>query len=213
MAQKYRIYINQKVILVTESAPAQAENYEQLDQQSFDLKILYNQLTTNNAGLYYYVLCDNAKAFLKQVMKSVTLIEAAGGLVKNDKGNYLFIYRNGKWDIPKGKLEKGEKPKEGAIREVEEECGITIDNCGKKIVNTYHVYTSRGEVVLKKTYWYKMKYKGKAKLKPQIEEGITDVKWLSKKEINMVTNNTFPSIMDVLAKRDLLADIPAPLSE
>ena len=146
-------------------------------------------------------------------MKSVTLIEAAGGLVKNDKRNYLFIFRNGKWDIPKGKLEKGEKPKEGAVREVEEECGIAIDECGKKIVNTYHVYTSKGEVVLKKTHWYKMKYTGKAKLKPQIEEGITEVRWMTKKDISLVADNTFPSIMDVLLKRDLLSDIPAPLSE
>jgi 8-oxo-dGTP pyrophosphatase MutT (NUDIX family) len=213
MALKYRIYINQKVILITESAPAKVEMYEQLDQQSFDLKTLYSKIIGNNPKLYYYVLCDDAKAFLKKVMKSTTLIEAAGGLVKNDKGNYLFIFRNGKWDLPKGKLEKGEKPKESAVREVEEECGIPIEKCGKKLVNTYHVYTIKGEVVLKKTYWYKMKYKGKAKLKPQIEEGITDVRWMGRKDIDLVAGNTFPSIMDVLLKRDLLADIPAPLSE
>jgi 8-oxo-dGTP pyrophosphatase MutT (NUDIX family) len=102
---------------------------------------------------------------------------------------------------------------EGAVREVEEECGISIDKCGKKIVNTYHVYTLKGAVVLKKTYWFKMKYDGKAKLKPQIEEGITEVRWMGKKDINLVAGNTFPSIMDVLLERDLLADIPAPLSE
>lgn len=146
-------------------------------------------------------------------MKSVTVIEAAGGLVKNGKKDFLFIFRNGKWDLPKGKLEKGEKPKEGAVREVEEECGIAIDKCGKKIVNTYHVYTVKGEVVLKKTYWYKMKYKGKGKLVPQIEEGITDVRWMGKNDIKLVAGNTFPSIMDVLLKRDLLANIPVPLSE
>jgi 8-oxo-dGTP pyrophosphatase MutT (NUDIX family) len=213
MAQKYRIYINQKVILITESVPKHPEKYESLEQQSFDLKTLYPKVINNNDKSYYYVLCDNAKAFLKQIIKSVTLIEAAGGLVKNSKGDYLFIFRNGKWDIPKGKLEKGEKPRAGAVREVEEECGISIGDCGKKIVNTYHVYTVKGEVVLKKTHWYKMKYKGKEKLKPQFEEGITEVRWLNKREINTVTDNTFPSIMDVLLKRDLLVDIPAPLSE
>jgi len=201
------------VVLITQSVPAHTEQYEQLDQQSFDLKTLYPKIIADNTRLYYYVLVADAKAFLKKVMKSVTLIEAAGGLVKNDRGQFLFIFRNGKWDIPKGKLEKGEKPKEGAVREVEEECGIAIDECGKKIVNTYHVYTSKGEVVLKKTYWYKMKYAGKAKLKPQIEEGITEVRWMTKKDISMVADNTFPSIMDVLLKRDLLSDIPAPLSE
>jgi 8-oxo-dGTP pyrophosphatase MutT (NUDIX family) len=213
MALKYRIYINQKVVLITETTPAQPEMYEQLDQQSFDLKTLYNKIIGNNPKLYYYILCEDAKAFLKKVMKSVTLIEAAGGLVKNSKKDYLFIFRNGKWDLPKGKLEKGEKPKAGAVREVEEECGISIDKCGDKIVNTYHVYTIKGEVVLKKTHWYKMKYKGKGKLKPQIEEGITDVRWMAKNDITLVAGNTFPSIMDVLLKRDLLANIPVPLSE
>jgi 8-oxo-dGTP pyrophosphatase MutT (NUDIX family) len=177
------------------------------------LKTLYNKVSGDNPKAYYYVLCDDAKAFFKKVKKSVTLVEAAGGLVKSKKDGYLFIFRNGKWDLPKGKLEKGEKPEEGAVREVEEECGISIDKCGKKIVNTYHVYTLKGAVVLKKTYWFKMKYDGKAKLKPQIEEGITEVRWMGKKDINLVAGNTFPSIMDVLLERDLLADIPAPLSE
>lgn len=201
------------MILLTETVPAHPENYEQLDAQTFDLKKIYNQLSSGNQQLYYFVLCKDTKAFLQKIKKSVTVIEAAGGLVKNQKGDYLFIFRNGKWDIPKGKLEKGEKPKQSAVREVEEECGIAIGKCGDKIINTYHVYTMKGEVVLKETYWYKMKYKGKAKLVPQTEEGITDVKWLSKKDIATVTSNTFPSIVDVLWKRDLLTEIPAPLLE
>ncbi len=199
--------------MITQTTPANADKYEQLDQQSFDLKTLYNKVIGNNPRLYYYVLCDDAKAFLKKMMKSVTVIKAAGGLVKNDRGNFLFIFRNGKWDLPKGKLEKGEKSEEGAVREVEEECGISIGKCGKKIVNTYHVYTIKGEVVLKKTYWYKMKYKGNARLKPQIEEGITDVRWMDRSDINTVAGNTFPSIKDVLLRRDLLANIPTPLLE
>ncbi|UEG54142.1 NUDIX domain-containing protein [Mucilaginibacter daejeonensis] len=199
--------------MITQTTPANADKYEQLDQQSFDLKTLYNKVIGNNPRLYYYVLCDDAKAFLKKMMKSVTVIKAAGGLVKNDRGNFLFIFRNGKWDLPKGKLEKGEKSEEGAVREVEEECGISIGKCGKKIVKTYHVYTIKGEVVLKKTYWYKMKYKGNARLKPQIEEGITDVRWMDRSDINTVAGNTFPSIKDVLLRRDLLANIPTPLLE
>lgn len=187
--------------------------YEQLDQQSFELKSFFSKVAGSSSQLYYYILCDDARAFLKKIVRSNILIEAAGGLVKNSKGNYLFIYRNDKWDLPKGKLEKGEKPKEGAVREVEEECGIRIDDCGKKIINTYHVYTLKGEVVLKKTYWYKMKYKGKGKLKPQTEEGITDVQWFDKGRIATVTGNTFPSIVDVLWKRNLLTEIPVPLSE
>ena len=141
------------------------------------------------------------------------MIEAAGGMVTNSKGAFLFIYRNGKWDLPKGKIEKGEKNREGAVREVEEECGITVSAIGQKICKTYHTYTVKGEVVLKRTHWYEMSYKGAEKLKPQKEEGITEVRWFRKGHIDAIVKNTFPSIMDVLAKMDLFKDKPAPLSE
>lgn len=156
-------------------------------------------------------MCDNSKAFLKKIIKSITLIEAAGGLVKNAEGDYLFIYRNDKWDLPKGKLEKSEKKKEGGVREVEEECGISINKAGKKIISTYHTYIFKGEVVLKKTYWYSMKYKGNETLTPQLEEGITDVKWFNKGHMEDIKNNTFPSIIDVLEKVGLLTDMVTPL--
>ena len=84
---------------------------------------------------------------------------------------------------------------------------------GERICKTYHTYTYKGEVVLKRTYWYEMSYKGAEKLKPQKEEGITDVRWFRKGHIDAIVNNTFPSIMDVLAKMDLFTDKPAPLSE
>ncbi|MGZ3822721.1 MAG: NUDIX domain-containing protein, partial [Mucilaginibacter sp.] len=90
---------------------------------------------------------SDTKEYLKRVIKSISLIEAAGGMVENKKGEYLFIYRNDKWDLPKGKIEKGEGKREGAIREVEEECGIMVSGIGKRICKTYHTYTFKGEVV------------------------------------------------------------------
>jgi 8-oxo-dGTP pyrophosphatase MutT (NUDIX family) len=212
MAQKYRIYINEKVILLTESAPKKKENYEQIDVEVFDLKIIYTWVLAHHSN-FFYVLCNDAKAFLKTVAKSVILIQAAGGLVKNENKAYLFIYRNNKWDLPKGKVEKEESNKEAAVREVEEECGIKVSELGDKICKTYHVYISRGDVVLKKTHWYKMGCKGQEKLKPQREEGITDARWFKKEHIGPIVANTFPSIMDVLVKQDLIRDKPAPLSE
>ena len=159
----------------------------------------------------FYVLCPDAKAFLKRVKQSVTLIKAAGGLVKNEKKALLFIYRNDKWDLPKGKIEKDETVKEAAVREVEEECSITISKLGDKICKTYHVYIAKGEVVLKKTWWYSMKSKGQNKLKPQLEEGITDVRWFKKDEIDPILSNTFPSIIEVLEKADLIKERQWPL--
>jgi 8-oxo-dGTP pyrophosphatase MutT (NUDIX family) len=212
MAQKYRIYINEKVILITESEPKSKENYEQIAPEVFDLKMIYTWVLAHPKR-FFYVPCQDAKVFMKEVTKSLTLIEAAGGLVLNENGKYLFIFRNGKWDLPKGKIEKDEKIKDAAVREVEEECGITVGKLNEKICKTYHVYVNRGEVVLKKTHWFNMGYYGQEKLKPQKEEGITDVRWFKKSQIDTILKNTFPSIADVLAKEKLIKDKPMPLSE
>ncbi|WP_299590456.1 NUDIX domain-containing protein [Mucilaginibacter sp.] len=206
MAQKYRIYVNEKVILLTESEPKKVQNYKQIDAEAFDLKILYTWVL-NHQSKFFYVLCDDAKAFLKAVSKSIWLIKAAGGLVKNEYNEYLFIYRNDKWDLPKGKIEKQEGTKEAAVREVEEECGIKVSKLDEMICKTYHSYILKGEVVLKKTYWFNMRCKGQNNLKPQREEGITDVRWFKKEDISPIVENTFPSIMDVLVKEKLVEGI------
>jgi 8-oxo-dGTP pyrophosphatase MutT (NUDIX family) len=213
MAQKYRIYINEKVILITQSVPKNVERYQKIDAQSFDLKSFYNEFNGKPGNKFFFLLCLDAKEYLKSIINSNTLINAAGGMVTNPRGEYLFIYRNDKWDLPKGKIEKGEGKRVGAVREVEEECGITVTEIGERICKTYHTYTYKGEMVLKRTYWYRMTYKGAEKLKPQKEEGITDVRWFRKGHIDAIVKNTFPSIMDVLVKMDLFKDKPAPLSE
>ncbi len=189
------------------------ERYQKIDAQNFDLRAFYNKYNGQPGNKYFFLLCSDAKRYLKKVIKNIILIEAAGGMVVNSKDAYLFIYRNGKWDLPKGKLERGEGKKQGAIREVEEECGIAVSSIGKRICKTYHTYTVKGEVVLKRTYWYQMAYLGAGKLKPQKEEGITKVQWFKKGHVDAIVKNTFPSIMDVLAKMDLFKDKPAPLSE
>ena len=203
MAQKYRIYINEKVILVTDSVPKKLQAYEKIDADAFDLKIVYTWVLANSKDMFF-ILCDDPKSFLQTVKKSLPLIEAAGGLVENENNEYLFIFRNGKWDIAKGKIEKKERVKQAAVREVEEECGIKVNSIEKKICNTYHSYVYKGEVVLKKTHWFNMRSKGQNKLKPQKEEGITEARWLKKEGICLIADNTYPSIMDVLKKKRLV---------
>ncbi|MCQ6956978.1 NUDIX domain-containing protein [Mucilaginibacter sp. JC4] len=212
MAQKYRIYINEKVILLTVKTPKNETLYQKVDGEHFDLKIVYHWVD-KQPGKLFYVLCDDAKAFLKKVIKNSAVIEAAGGLVTNQDGEHLFIYRNDKWDLPKGKIEKKEKTKVAAVREVEEECGIKVNTLEEKICKTYHTYIYKGEVVLKKTHWFKMGYKGKAKLVPQLEEGITDVRWFKKEDVATIVKNTFPSIIDVLEKEELITNMAKLLSE
>ena len=125
-------------------------------------------------------------------------IEAAGGLVKNDIKEWLFIFRNGVWDLPKGKIEKGEAINIAAIREVEEECGISSLEIIKEIPSTYHIYFQKNKEYLKRTYWFEMICRDFTTPKPQIEEGITEVKWVSDKNLKQIYNNTFESIKDVL---------------
>ncbi|HVV54132.1 MAG TPA: NUDIX domain-containing protein [Mucilaginibacter sp.] len=211
MAQKYRIYVNEKVILVTQTVPRRTERYQRIDAQTFDLKTFYNEFNGKPGPRLFFVLCENAKDYLKKIIKSITLIEAAGGMVENSKGQYLFIFRNGKWDLPKGKLEKGETKRGGAQREVEEECGIKVSMVDKRICKTYHTYTVKGEVVLKRTYWYHMSYTGSGRLKPQKEEGITQVRWFKRAQTGTIIRNTFPSIMDVILKMDFITETVAPL--
>ena len=126
-------------------------------------------------------------------------LEAAGGLVRNPQTNkYLFIKRNGFWDIPKGKIEKNEKKEAAAIREVQEECGFEKIELKDLITVTFHTYFAYGKYHLKKTYWYQMDSAEQDHLTPQLEEGITEIIWLSKNEWTMIRKNTFLSIEEVL---------------
>ena len=99
------------------------------------------------------------------------------------KKKYLFIKRNGFWDIPKGKLEKKESIEEGAVREIEEECGITEPIIENRIGITYHTYRYEDKPTIKKTYWFALNYAGPQQLKGHLDEGITKVAWLKSDEV------------------------------
>lgn len=137
---------------------------------------------------------DEVKNFVKDQFK---IVKAAGGLVfKGEK--MLMIYRLGVWDLPKGKLEKGEKTIEGALREVEEECAISVV-ADEKITSTWHTYVSDGRKILKKTTWYRMQCLSDAGMKPQTEEGIEDIRWMSRKEVDAALRHSYNSIRQVFA--------------
>ena len=145
------------------------------------------------------VLWNNDLEKLKKVFfKNFTAIEAAGGIVQNSKKELLFIYRLDKWDLPKGKMEKGEKPDECALREVEEETGVTGLKLKKKVGETYHTYDAFGKHFLKTTHWYYITCSGTQNLVPQAEEDITAIKWVATKDIKEPMTNTYPSIKDIL---------------
>ncbi len=126
------------------------------------------------------------------------LIKAGGGLVSNEQNKYLFIFRKGKWDLPKGKLDDGETFRKAAVREVEEECGIKIDRCGLRISKTYHIYEMDGVPVIKETGWYRMRADHQKQLIPQLEEDITEARWIAPKDFLVVKQNTYPLILDLI---------------
>lgn len=116
-------------------------------------------------------------------------IKAAGGVVRNQKGEILMIYRLKAWDLPKGKIEKNEKKRAAALREVEEECSISGLKITKKLPKTYHMYDLKGKAIFKTTYWYEMEYIGETLPTPQIEENISEAKWCGLSFVNDVLKN------------------------
>jgi 8-oxo-dGTP pyrophosphatase MutT (NUDIX family) len=157
------------------------------------IKLLYLLRTRKLKNLDSVVLVTQDKENLIKFIKSrFTIIKAAGGVVtKDDK--VLFIYRLGKWDLPKGKFEKGESPEECAVREVQEECAIQV-KLGPEICKTWHTYTHNRKSILKKTFWYAMENLDDKSMKPQAEEGIEDIRWLSHHEAKVALINSYPSM-------------------
>jgi len=127
-----------------------------------------------------------------------TPIAAAGGLVFNQNNEIMFIYRNNKWDLPKGKVDEDEAVESAAVREVIEECGLETPKITEKLIDTFHTYKLKGKMMLKKTHWYKMQEDSLVQPKPQLEEYITEAKWINANDLKSVMNNTFPSVRDVL---------------
>lgn len=132
--------------------------------------------------------------------RQFVLVDAAGGVVTAPKGEVLMIYRNGRWDLPKGKVEPGELLAEAAVREVEEECGVEGLKLGKQVDATYHMYELEGQWMLKRTSWFAMKHDGKGSLTPQEEEGITDIRWVPVETLEDYAQDTYQTIRDVLER-------------
>ena len=151
-----------------------------------------------------YILHDNILMVFEEFKACFTVIEAGGGIVLNDRGEFLVIYRNGTWDLPKGKLEKGEDFQSAALREVEEETGLHGLQVIEPLVSTYHTYHLKGKRILKKTKWSEMRYSGEAEPVLQAEEGITEYRWASPGNTGFIRENTYASILDVLYMRNLL---------
>ena len=135
---------------------------------------------------------------LNAFAKNYLLVKAAGGVVTDDEARVLLIYRRGKWDLPKGKVEENEPIELCAHREVIEETGLNELMLRKPLAITYHTYTEKGKDILKETHWYLFDAPGKQQLQPQLEEDILKVEWVERQKINDYKRNTYLLIRDVL---------------
>lgn len=141
-------------------------------------------------------LVDDLNAVKKFIKNQFRVIKAAGGVVVKEN-KVLLIFRLNKWDLPKGKLEKKESPEKGAVREVEEECNIKVA-LREKICSTWHTYMQNGRKILKKTHWYRMDCLNDVEIHPQLEEDITEVRWMNQEEVMQSLYNSYNSIRQVM---------------
>jgi ADP-ribose pyrophosphatase YjhB (NUDIX family) len=194
MPQKYKVFMDKKVIHFT-SVPI--PNVE-IVENAMPLNVLALQGMFKNQEIQ--ALNIHPKSELKSFFKQFNKLKTAGGLVFHPESEcYLWIKRFGLWDLPKGKIEQGEGSKEAAIREIREECGLT----GKlelkhRLCTTYHVYEFKNKSILKKNNWYYLEYYGNLETTPQVEESITEVKWIKKENFQNCLSETYPSIQEVI---------------
>jgi 8-oxo-dGTP pyrophosphatase MutT (NUDIX family) len=197
VAQKYKVFINDKVVFFQDTNDGVNINGSNvlLNPTNSDDVVLFIEKNTQNNQPVYVV----GKKCFDTFFSSYKYIEAAGGAVFNTRNELLFIYRLKKWDLPKGKIEKGEDIESAALREVEEECGVDGLTIIKELSPTYHTYVLKGKNVLKKTYWFLMQTNFNGELIPQIEEDIEAVEWMKLDDIKgVVFPNTYPAIIDVV---------------
>ena len=188
----YEVFVNNSLLILESDRSLPRKNRVPINTKK-ELKKLFEELGSKKKSVTYFVEVADANS-LKFLTSAIKEVVAAGGLVRNNKGQVLFIYRNEKWDLPKGKRESFESLEEAAIREVMEETGIGSLDIQYKLGKTYHIFKRRGEMRLKTTHWYEMTSDDLGPFSPQIEEGITDVVWLNPEQQEVALRNSYQNI-------------------
>jgi 8-oxo-dGTP pyrophosphatase MutT (NUDIX family) len=206
-----KIYFNDKPLFLTDSITPELEPYKHHDDSVYmdefsspaiNSMIHEMKIARVHSGIFLH---NDLEALKNAFMKKFTLIQTGGGLIVNDHGEYLLIYRRGKWDLPKGKLDEGETIEQCTLREINEETGLINLSIGKHLITTYHTYDESGKHILKENWWYLVNARGEQVIQPQTEEDITEVRWVNPGDLGPYTLHSMPSILDVLRAGGLLA--------
>ncbi len=204
MSFAQKIYYNDKPLIVTTDMEAYLDGNPVAEMYQFfsggTLRSFSQALQLlDRPGSMGAIIEDVSADTLKSQLEALyTPIQAGGGLVFNEDGALLMIFRRGKWDLPKGKLDEGEDIASCALREVQEETGLNELKLGEKIVNSYHIYQQDGIEYLKETVWFSMQGVSADKLRPQKEENIVEAKWIPERELGSYAARTYEAVREVL---------------
>ena len=193
----YKVFFNHKPLILTskilKSSDSNPFMHIKFSSKNQILKAVKAKKTES-----VYIYHKNIKKLWEIFIKKFPIIDAAGGLVERSDDKFLFIYRNNRWDLPKGGVEKKELIIEAAQREVKEETGLADLIVINKIGETYHIFKKGKNFRLKRTYWFKMKSDYQGELFPQEEEGITSAEWINKKRIPEIFKNAYENIKEIV---------------
>jgi 8-oxo-dGTP pyrophosphatase MutT (NUDIX family) len=188
----YKVFVNDKPLFLTneifKETDFQLFLLESVDFKQLIVKMFQNKI--QKAYLYY----PDEKEIMKVLKTKIPVNKAGGGLVYNKNGDVLFIFRNGKWDLPKGGTEKGEDIEQTSMREVEEETGVNGLKINKKLQKTYHIFKRNGVYKLKITHWFEMQTDFEGIPEGQIDEGIDKVEWKNPTQIQEALKNSYENI-------------------
>ena len=192
----YKIFVNDKPIILTSEVEKETD-YKNYLLNSVNIGKVIKELNTTSLKSVRLIHKD-ADKLLKKFLKLLPNVIAGGGKVFNKQGDILFIYRNDKWDLPKGKVEGSETIENTAMREVSEETGVNGLEIVKPLETTYHIFKRNGRHKIKITYWFEMETSFNGILYPQTGEGITKVEWLSSVKIPKALENSYTNIKSLI---------------
>lgn len=191
-----QIYVGDKPIMLTDQI-FKEDGFKNYLIKSAPIGNIIKQLNVTKLKSVHLIHPDKNQ-LLPELFKLLPMIRAAGGKVIHENKKVLFIYRNDKWDLPKGRIEKNESLEKAAMREIEEETGVSNLSITRPLQTTYHIFKRNGKHALKETFWFEMKTNFKGNLVPETSEGITSVEWLDNSQIEKVLSNSYANIKGLL---------------
>jgi 8-oxo-dGTP pyrophosphatase MutT (NUDIX family) len=203
----YKVFFNDRIVLLTDDFLRNFQlryglfyKYRDVQELKELIELFWKIRKIDTLFIFHYDIEE-----LRERFKSCfTQVYAAGGLVRNNKNQYLIMKRRNKWDLPKGKVNRNETIEDAAIREVTEECGLHQLEIIRPLLSTYHSYYIDDEIILKRTSWFEMTYHGEEEPVPQLDEDITEIRWMRQEDLGMISSKTYPAILDVLKYNNLL---------